>query len=75
MVRLPSLFPFKRQEDEAKEPLPKGRTGNIRRRKPKWRRNKDDDRQRITINGKHYYVDDDGELKEMEAEKEEPRVT
>ena len=88
VVRLPSLFPFKRQEDEEDNDgddrsdkgtkstaamAAGGKQAGAKRQQPvsrllsmaaSRRRRKEADRQMISINGKQYYVDDDGELKE-----------
>lgn len=82
VVRLPSLFPFKRQEAEAEgrdkksggklsQPThqpdsgPSSYRDKIRQRR---KRRKESDRQMISINGKQYYVDDDGELKGLKED-------
>lgn len=68
---MPSLFPFKRQEGEEEQELRKGAAsivaGSRRRRLYRKKRKKDADRQMISINGKQYYVNDNGELKELES--------
>lgn len=68
VVRLPSLFPFKRQEEETTD---KDETAGSRRRSKRRRRKKDSDRQMISINGKQYYINDEGELKELKDDKSE----
>lgn len=79
VIRVPSIFPFKRQEESSKLDNNKnnskpanqrpGKTpASSRRRNQRFsvvrRRKKESDRQMIQINGKQYYVDEDGELKE-----------
>lgn len=88
VVRLPSVFPFKRHEDEegddradAGAATGKPRGGALvtnGRTRPRLlaglmggrrrRRQRDSERQIIEINGKQFYVDDDGELKELKGE-------
>lgn len=66
VIRLPSLLPFKRQErqqDTSEEAKP--RKVLVRFRRNRKRRNKEPDRQMIFINGKQYYINDDGELVEQ----------
>lgn len=75
VVRLPTLFPFKRQEssDEASSTGKSSRkkTNNGRRRRLLGRRKKKEaDRQMISIDGKQYYIDDDGSLKELNDKNE-----
>lgn len=88
VIRLPSIFPFKRQQQDLGESLAGTSTNNdnntnhrqhldsktnqqakkqsrlnsIRARQK--RKKKESDRQMIIINGKQYYVNDSGELKE-----------
>lgn len=86
---MPSLFPFKRQEENSNTGEKAQNTPTVNststskkdssnpsktsttRRPSAWRRmrrrkdkRKDHDRQMISINGKQYYVNDDGELKD-----------
>lgn len=75
VVRLPTLFPFKRQEssDEASSAgkSPRKKANNGRRRRLLGRRKKKEaDRQMISIDGKQYYIDDDGALKELNDKNE-----
>lgn len=81
IVRLPSLLPFKRQQDEsatknnAKASNPSEPKVKQRRRRRLFRRNsrrhrKETDRQMIQINGKQYYVSDEGELKELKKDED-----
>ena len=72
VVRLPAIFPFKRQQSDDEKSLPSGilspgdqSTGRRPLLSFRHRRRKESDRQMISINGKQYYVDDDGELKEL----------
>lgn len=88
---MPSLFPFKRQEENSNTGEKAQNTPTVNstststskkdssnpsktsttRRPSAWRRlrrrkdkRKDHDRQMISINGKQYYVNDEGELKD-----------
>lgn len=65
VIRIPSLFPFRRQEgDKTIEPI----SQRSRRRRDRRRKSKELDKQMIFINGKQFYVDDDGKLKEAQDE-------
>ena len=70
LVRMPSLLPFKRQQVDELEPGAGGARG-ARRARPgsllarRRKRRREADRQMISINGKQYYVDDEGELKPL----------
>lgn len=86
VVRLPSIFPFKRQQQDLTDIAPttinnKNITNNKQTesktnqqarklsrlsalRARQKRKKKEADRQMIIINGKQYYVNDSGELKE-----------
>ena len=94
VVRLPAIFPFKRQQDgrqvgtadkqaadeeddenadDAEGSLARKLRNRLSARRRKRRNNNsgaaanETDRQLITINGKQYYVDDDGELRELKG--------
>lgn len=66
VIRLPSLLPFKRQERQL-DTSQEARTRNPLRRFRRNRRRQiqDSDRQMIFINGKQYYINDDGQLVEL----------
>lgn len=66
-LRLPKIFPFKRQEADSGPKQSKRRNSLLRRR-----RKKESDRQMIMIDGKQYYVDDEGKLKELGEDEEVP---
>lgn len=81
MIRVPTLFPFKRQESPDNEaPTQTGKSStkkannggsNSRRRRLLGRRKKKEtDRQMISIDGKQYYIDEDGALKELNDKSE-----
>lgn len=67
VFRLPNIFPFKRQEEDKTTAKSKRRNSFMRRR-----RKKEIDRQMIMIDGKQYYVDDEGKLKELKEDEEIP---
>lgn len=77
---MPALFPFKRQQegDEGAEKKIANKNSSTPVNSPnkpnrgllsaRRKKKKDADRQMISIDGKQYYVDDDGELKELKEE-------
>jgi len=72
LLKLPTLFPFKRQEEiDSSAPKAKGERNGLggggRRRFLRSRKERMPDSQMIFINGKQFYVDDNGELKEFKG--------
>lgn len=70
VIRLPALLPFKRHEPQPNQSvgIRSGPLASFRRNRR--RRNNEElepDRQKIFINGKQYYIDEDGELKELSS--------
>lgn len=74
MIRMPALFPFKRQQDEGESGSNNLNKTNVSKSKgprgffAKRKKKKESDRQMISIDGKQYYVDDDGALKELKED-------